>query len=77
MTNDDLICEGIFRLKDLLTNGNERWIKLDYKSKLAGEVLVEGNMQSIEDYEKEIYQDQNDEELDPTKAVVAVKIVEA
>ena len=77
MTNDDLICEGIFRLKDLLTNGKERWIKLDYKSKLAGEVLLEGNMQSIEDYEKEIYQDQNDEEVDPSKGIVAVKIVEA
>ena len=44
MTTDDLICEGIFRIKDLLTNGKERWIKLDFKSKLAGEVLLEGNM---------------------------------
>lgn len=77
MTKDDLICEGIFRLKDLLTNGKERWIKLDFKGKLAGEVLLEGNMQSIEEYEKEIYQDQNDEEVDPTKGIVAVKIVEA
>jgi hypothetical protein len=77
MTRDDLICEGIFRLKDLLTNGKERWIKLDFKGKLAGEVLLEGNMQSIEEYEKEIYQDQNDEEVDPSKGIVAVKIVEA
>jgi hypothetical protein len=50
-----LICEGIFHLKDLVTNGKERWIKLDFKGKLAGEVLLEGNMQSMEDYEKEIY----------------------
>lgn len=76
-TSDDLICEGTFRLKELVTNGKERWIKLEYKNKLAGEVLIEGNMQSIEEYEKEIYQDQNEEELDHSKAVLALKIVEA
>lgn len=42
VTSDDLICEGTFRLKELITNGKERWIKLEFKNKLAGEVLVEG-----------------------------------
>ncbi len=77
IASDDLICEGTFRLKELITNGKERWIKLEYKNKLAGEVLLEGNMQSIEEYEKEIFKDQNEEDLDPTKAVLALKIVEA
>jgi hypothetical protein len=53
-------------LKNLLTSGKERWIKLEYKNKYAGEILLESKMQTIEDYEKEIFQDQNDEELDPT-----------
>lgn len=54
LSSDDLICESTFRLKELITNGKERWIKLEFKNKLAGEVLLEGNMQSIEEYEKEI-----------------------
>jgi hypothetical protein len=64
ITKDDLICDGNFRINDLLTNGKERWIKLDYKNKLAGEVLIEGVMQTIEEYEKDVYQMQNDEVLD-------------
>ncbi len=57
VSNDDLICEGSFQIKNLITSGTERWIKLDFKNKFAGEVLLSGIMQSIEEYEKEIYQD--------------------
>lgn len=44
LTKDDLICEGNLPLNDLITNGKERWIKLDFKNKLAGEVLIQGTM---------------------------------
>ena len=55
LTKDDLICEGTLRINDLLTNGQEQWIKLDYKNKLAGEVLIEGVKLTIEEYEKDVY----------------------
>jgi hypothetical protein len=55
MTTDDLICENIFKFSELISSGKERWISLEYKNKLAGEILVEGKMISIEEYEKEIY----------------------